>query len=140
MCEHKNERLKALRGRSWSASTLCSGPLEYAASCVAAPQSCAPRHSAFHRAVPQKKQQKKKLLPQKISGVDAPGSSWRARRPFSFPSVSSNRIRDPMYKKVGRDGRVYIDKALADKEILIIPVEAIPEDKIDFIEMGRASR
>jgi hypothetical protein len=59
---------------------------------------------------------------------------------FVFNGKERVTIRDPMYKKVGRDGRVYIDKALADKEILIIPVEAIPEDKIDFIKMGRASR
>ena len=46
-------------------------------------------------------------------------------------------IRDPMYKLVGNDGRVYIDKALAGKEILVIPAVAVPEDKIDYIKMNR---
>jgi hypothetical protein len=46
-------------------------------------------------------------------------------------------IGEPLYKKVGRDGKVYISRDLADQEILVIPVKAIPEDKINYINLSR---
>jgi len=58
---------------------------------------------------------------------------------FELGGKKRETIRDPMYKKVGRDGRVYIDKNLANQEILVIPVKPIPEDKINYIKMGRAT-
>jgi hypothetical protein len=58
---------------------------------------------------------------------------------FILAGEKRETIRDPMYKKIGKDGRVYIDKNLADQEILIIPVKAIPKDKIDYIKMGRTT-
>jgi len=56
---------------------------------------------------------------------------------FELDGRKRETVRDPMYKKVGRDGRVYIDKGLADCEILIIPVKPEPEDKIKYIKVGR---
>lgn len=46
-------------------------------------------------------------------------------------------IGDPQYKKVGRDGKVYISRDLADQEILVIAVKAFPEDKIDYINLNK---
>lgn len=56
---------------------------------------------------------------------------------FELEGRKRETVRDPMYKKVGKDGRVYIDKGLADQEILIIPVKSVPEDKIKYIKVGR---
>lgn len=56
-----------------------------------------------------------------------------------FEGKKRETIRDPMYKKVGKDGRVYIDKTLADEEILVIPLRAIPEDKLKWLRVGRSS-
>jgi hypothetical protein len=56
---------------------------------------------------------------------------------FELEGKKRETVRDPMYKKVGKDGRVYIDKGLADQEILIIPVKSVPEDKIHYIKVGR---
>jgi hypothetical protein len=44
---------------------------------------------------------------------------------------------DPLYKRIDKNGRIYIDKDLAGKEVLILVVEPIPKDKIDFIKVGR---
>jgi len=57
---------------------------------------------------------------------------------FELEGRKRETVRDPMYKKIGKDGRVYIDKNLADQEILIIPVKAIPDDKINYIKVGRS--
>lgn len=56
---------------------------------------------------------------------------------FVLAGKKRETIRDPMYKLVGNDGRVYIDKALAGTEILVVPAIALPEDKIDYIKMNR---
>ena len=56
-----------------------------------------------------------------------------------FEGKKRETIRDPMYKKIGKDGRVYIDKTLADEEILVIPLRAIPEDKLKWLRVGRSS-
>ena len=58
---------------------------------------------------------------------------------FELEGKKRETIRDPMYKKVGRDGRVYIDKNLADQEILVVPVKPLPEDKIHYIKVGRGT-
>ncbi len=56
---------------------------------------------------------------------------------LEFMGKTRETIRDPMYKKVGNDGRIYIDKQLAGEEILVIPLKSVPEDKIKFLKVGR---
>ena len=48
-------------------------------------------------------------------------------------------LAEPMYKKIDKMGRVYIDRNLAEKEVLIVVVEPVPKDKIDYIKVGRSS-
>ena len=45
----------------------------------------------------------------------------------------------PAYKKIDKHGRLYIDVGLANKEVLMILVEPIPNDKIKFLKVGRSS-
>lgn len=45
----------------------------------------------------------------------------------------------PVYKKIDKHGRLYIDVGLANKEVLMILVEPIPNDKIKFLKVGRSS-
>lgn len=66
-------------------------------------------------------------------------SSITAFMEFILAGEKRETIRDPMYKKIGKDGRVYIDKNLADQEILVIPAKPIPKDKIDYIKVGRST-
>jgi hypothetical protein len=42
-----------------------------------------------------------------------------------------------VYKRIDSNGKVYLDKKLAGNEVLIIPVKPLPEDKIEFIKIGR---
>jgi hypothetical protein len=44
---------------------------------------------------------------------------------------------DPMYKRIDKMGRVYIDRNLAEKEVLILVIKPEPEDKIHYIKVGR---
>jgi hypothetical protein len=45
----------------------------------------------------------------------------------------------PAYKKIDKHGRLYIDVGIANKEVLMILVEPIPNDKIKFLKVGRSS-
>lgn len=45
---------------------------------------------------------------------------------------------DPMYKKIDKMGRVYVDRNLAEQEVLIVVVKPKPEDKINYIKVGRS--
>ena len=44
---------------------------------------------------------------------------------------------DPLYKKIDKMGRVYVDRNLAESEVLIVVVKPKPEDKINYIKVGR---
>jgi hypothetical protein len=44
---------------------------------------------------------------------------------------------DPMYKRIDKMGRVYVDRNLAEQEVLIVVVRPKPEDKINYIKVGR---
>ncbi len=46
---------------------------------------------------------------------------------------------EPLYKRIDKHGRIYIDVGLANQEALILVVKPIPKDKIDFIRVGRRS-
>ena len=46
---------------------------------------------------------------------------------------------DPMYKRIDKMGRVYVDRNLAEQEVLIVVIKPKPEDKIDYIKVGRGT-
>jgi hypothetical protein len=46
---------------------------------------------------------------------------------------------DPMYKRIDKMGRVYVDRNLAEQEVLIVVVKPVPEDKINYIKVGRGT-
>lgn len=46
-------------------------------------------------------------------------------------------IIDPLYKKIDKNGRIYLSIDLAGQEALIIAVKPKPEDKIKYIKVGR---
>ena len=56
---------------------------------------------------------------------------------FMFNGKKRETLLDPVYKRIDSNGKVYLDKKLAGNEVLIIPVKPIPEDKIEFIKIGR---
>jgi hypothetical protein len=56
---------------------------------------------------------------------------------FMFNGKKRETLLDPVYKRIDSNGKVYLDKKLAGNEVLIIPVKPLPEDKIEFIKIGR---
>jgi hypothetical protein len=44
---------------------------------------------------------------------------------------------DPMYKRIDKMGRVYVDRNLAEQEVLIVVVKPKQEDKMSYIKVGR---
>ncbi len=46
---------------------------------------------------------------------------------------------DPMYKRIDKMGRVYVDRDLAEQEVLIVVVKPVPQDKINYIKVGRGT-
>lgn len=51
--------------------------------------------------------------------------------------VKRETLIDPLYKRIDSNGKVYLDKKLVGQEVLIIPLKPVPQDKIDFIKIGR---
>lgn len=45
----------------------------------------------------------------------------------------------PSYRKIDKHGRLYLDVANANKEFLVILVDPLPEDKINFLKVGRGT-
>ncbi len=45
----------------------------------------------------------------------------------------------PSYRKIDKHGRLYLDVANANKEFLVILVDPVPEDKINFLKVGRGT-
>jgi hypothetical protein len=56
---------------------------------------------------------------------------------FMFNGKKRETLLDPVYKRIDSNGKVYLDKKLAGNEVLVIPVKPLPEDKIEFIKIGR---
>ena len=46
---------------------------------------------------------------------------------------------DPMYKRIDKIGRVYVDRDLAEQEVLVVVIKAVPKDKINYIKVGRGT-
>jgi hypothetical protein len=56
---------------------------------------------------------------------------------FEFNHIKRETLLDPMYKKIDSNGKIYLDKKKAGKEVLVIAVKPMPEDKIKYIKVGR---
>ena len=56
---------------------------------------------------------------------------------FIFEGKKRETLLDPIYKRIDKNGKVYLDKSKAGQEVLIIPVKQLPEDKINYIKVGR---
>jgi hypothetical protein len=57
---------------------------------------------------------------------------------FNFAGKEREMLIDPIYKRVDKNGRIYVDRDLAEQEALFIVVKPIPQDKIDYIKVGRS--
>ena len=57
---------------------------------------------------------------------------------FNFVGKEREMLIDPIYKRIDKNGRIYVDRDLAEQEALIIVVKPIPQDKIDYIKVGRS--
>jgi hypothetical protein len=56
---------------------------------------------------------------------------------LSLANEERETIIDPVYKKIDRNGRIYISMDLAGQEALIAVIKPKPEDKIRYIKVGR---
>lgn len=45
---------------------------------------------------------------------------------------------DPLYKKIDKHGRLFVGIEQANKEVLVILVRPVPEDKIKWLKVGRS--
>jgi hypothetical protein len=57
---------------------------------------------------------------------------------FIFEGKEREMLIDPLYKRIDKNGRIYVDRDIAEQEALIIVVKPIPQDKIDYIKVGRS--
>jgi hypothetical protein len=57
---------------------------------------------------------------------------------FKFEGKEREMLIDPIYKRIDKNGRIYVDRDLAEQEALFIVVKPIPQDKIDYIKVGRS--
>lgn len=57
---------------------------------------------------------------------------------FNFEGKEREMFIDPIYKRIDKNGRIYVDRDLAEQEALFIVVKPIPQDKIDYIKVGRS--
>jgi RNA binding exosome subunit len=57
---------------------------------------------------------------------------------FNFADKEREMLIDPIYKRIDKNGRIYVDRDLAEQEALFIVVKPIPQDKIDYIKVGRS--
>jgi hypothetical protein len=56
---------------------------------------------------------------------------------FIFEGKEREMLIDPLYKRIDKNGRIYVERDIAEQEALIIVVKPIPQDKIDYIKVGR---
>ena len=57
---------------------------------------------------------------------------------FNFADKEREMLIDPIYKRIDKNGRIYVNRDLAEQEALFIVVKPIPQDKIDYIKVGRS--
>lgn len=56
---------------------------------------------------------------------------------LKLDEIARETLLDPMYKKIDSNGKVYLDKRMAGREVLVIAIKPVPEDKIRYIKVGR---
>jgi hypothetical protein len=56
---------------------------------------------------------------------------------FNFEGSERETLLDPLYKRIDKNGRIYLDINQAGSEVLILAVKPMPEDKIKYIKVGR---
>jgi len=56
---------------------------------------------------------------------------------FEMAGKKRETLIDPLYKRIDKMGRVYVNRDLAEQEVLIVVLKPKPEDKIDYIKVGR---
>lgn len=56
-----------------------------------------------------------------------------------FEGRKRKTLLEPAYKRIDSNGKVYLDKKLEGREVLIIPLEPMAGDKERFIKVGRSS-
>lgn len=56
---------------------------------------------------------------------------------FEMAGKRRETLIDPLYKRIDKMGRVYVNRDLAEQEVLIVVLKPKPEDKIDYIKVGR---
>lgn len=54
-----------------------------------------------------------------------------------MPDIADREAKKIEYRKLDSYGRVYFGPAEANKEYLVALIEAVPEDKIKFLKVGR---
>ena len=59
---------------------------------------------------------------------------------FEFAGKERETLIEPQYKRIDKNGRVYLDINKAGEEALIITAKPLPEDKIDYIKVGRLAK
>ena len=61
------------------------------------------------------------------------------RMKFEFAGKERETLLEPLYKRIDKNGRIYLDINKAGEEVLILSVKPIPEDKINYIKVGRGT-
>lgn len=57
-----------------------------------------------------------------------------------IPKIADREITiKPSYRRIDKHGRLYLDVANANKEFLVVLVDPLPEDKINFLKVGRST-
>jgi hypothetical protein len=54
-----------------------------------------------------------------------------------MPNIADREAKKLEYRKLDKYGRVYFGPGEANKEYLVALIEAVPEDKIKFLKVGR---
>ena len=61
------------------------------------------------------------------------------RMKFEFAGKERETLLEPLYKRIDKNGRIYLDINKAGEEVLILSVKPLPEDKINYIKVGRGT-
>lgn len=54
-----------------------------------------------------------------------------------MPNIAEREVKKFEYRKLDKYGRIYFGPEEASKEYLVALIDAVPEDKIKFLKVGR---
>ena len=60
-----------------------------------------------------------------------------ANMKLAFDGEERETLLDPLYKRIDKNGRIYLDINKAGEETLIVALKPLPKDKIKYIKVGR---